>query len=506
MKKTMFKVGGFSLAAFLGGLIFVSIIGLPPKTASAIPVPPQLVLYMAGSAGNPFSDLSPYHHQVNLIQAANGGNVQVDFDFELERNVFSFANGGWLEIPDIYGLFKTMGSEEMTIEVCAKAIDPSVVTYSCGEQPLPITSPVPDQMILQKGDFFGNSNYYVHFGWGRDDMRKEYCDPFGYFPGFGWNFGGSTDGIYSPPNPNLTAGWKVFSFRITQEDKDPPVWWMPGAKVVWSYTNRNDNPYPATYLPAQVDLNAALAAGAPLIIGNGRPTNGTNPFNPNPFFGRISYIRIYKGLLDKEQLNNDPKNALPDLPVPNRPPVALAKDITIETGADCEASITAAMLNNGSYDPDGDVIGLSVDSLGPFSAGPSGQKIYLVTLTVTDPGGLSASCPANVTVIDVLPPVISASDPVCVTVGNGNKKSNKITLIARDNCSNNPSLQITKVEVFNNGGNLVNGNGIYEISGNIVYVNPNGNGWTVKITATAVDGNGNMTPEPVTVKKSLLKC
>jgi len=132
------------------------------------------------------------------------------------------------------------------------------------------------------------------------------------------------------------------------------------------------------------------------------------------------------------------------------------------------------------------------------------QGTYLITWSYSDKAGNVAMQTQTVTVHDITAPAISASDPVCVTVGNGNKKSNKIMLIAQDNCSKNLTLQITKVEVFNNGGNLVNGNGIYEISGNTVYINPNGNGWTVKITAIAADEFGNTAP--VTITKTLLKC
>ena len=64
--------------------------------------------------------------------------------------------------------------------------------------------------------------------------------------------------------------------------------------------------------------------------------------------------------------------------------------------------------------------------------------------------------------------------------------------------------EITKVEVFNNGGNLVMGNGIYEISGNTVYVNPNENGWSVRITVIAADENGNT--QTIQIEKSLIKC
>jgi len=132
------------------------------------------------------------------------------------------------------------------------------------------------------------------------------------------------------------------------------------------------------------------------------------------------------------------------------------------------------------------------------------QGTFVITWIYKDKAGNVATQTQAVKVQDKTPPLVSASGPVCVSVGKGNNKSNKITLITEDNCSKNPILQISKVEVFNNGGNRVNGNGIYEISGNTVYINPNGNGWTVKITAIATDENGNMVP--VVITKTLIKC
>ena len=262
--------------------------------------------------------------------------------------------------------------------------------------------------------------------------------------------------------------------------------------------------------------------------------------------------------------------------IPNRPPRAVGKNITLEVGPNCMSrTITGSDMDAGSSDPDNDRLTFSVNDPGPFSLG-----VHSVILTVTDGRGgldaytgsvtvvdrtaaspdipslpdISGECSAEITVRptasdncagritgsttgplkfsvqgthtvtwtyddghgnlstqaqavivkDITAPSISASDPICVTIGNGNNKSNKISLAATDNCSLNPTLQITKVEVFNNGGNPVNGNGIWSISGNDVYVNPNGNGWTVKVTAVAVDNLGNT--RTVQITKSLLKC
>lgn len=173
----------------------------------------------------------------------------------------------------------------------------------------------------------------------------------------------------------------------------------------------------------------------------------------------------------------------------NQPPIAICKDIEIPMDENCQASITGEDIDGGSSDPDeGDSITLLVDNTGPFTIGT-----HSVTLTVTDQSGESDKCDAFVTVIDNTPPEIFVSEQICEQVGNGKgKMANKITVVGWDNCAEDALIvTIDKVEVFNNSGNLVKGNGIFDVMGKVVYVYPNGNGWSVKITATATDEEGN---------------
>lgn len=96
-------------------------------------------------------------------------------------------------------------------------------------------------------------------------------------------------------------------------------------------------------------------------------------------------------------------------PDTNSAPVALSQNITVAAGADCTASITASQVNNGSYDPDGDGITLSLDSTGPFGLGN-----HTVTLIVTDSNGASSSTTATVTVIDSTKPTLACPSDVIV--------------------------------------------------------------------------------------------
>jgi len=78
----------------------------------------------------------------------------------------------------------------------------------------------------------------------------------------------------------------------------------------------------------------------------------------------------------------------------NFPPVAVCKNVEVAADENNEAYITPADVDGGSDDPDeGDEITLSLDTTGPFGTGT-----HTVNLTVTDQGGESDSCAAEVKV------------------------------------------------------------------------------------------------------------
>jgi hypothetical protein len=82
----------------------------------------------------------------------------------------------------------------------------------------------------------------------------------------------------------------------------------------------------------------------------------------------------------------------------NRAPMASCIPRTVSANSNCLAE---ASINNGSFDPDLDPLTLAQFPPGPYPLGSN-----LVTLTVTDPMGLSNSCSAVVTVLDTTPPVL----------------------------------------------------------------------------------------------------
>jgi hypothetical protein len=96
----------------------------------------------------------------------------------------------------------------------------------------------------------------------------------------------------------------------------------------------------------------------------------------------------------------------------NRPPVANCKNVTKTAGYAGTAAVSASEVNNGSFDPDGDPLVLSLNPAGPFAVGS-----HLVTLTVTDSHGAYDTCTAWVTVnsakpkVKITAPDYSASEP-----------------------------------------------------------------------------------------------
>jgi protocatechuate 3,4-dioxygenase beta subunit len=85
-------------------------------------------------------------------------------------------------------------------------------------------------------------------------------------------------------------------------------------------------------------------------------------------------------------------------PAPRRP-VAVCQDITLVADDSCGAM---GSIDNGSSDPDGDLVGC-IQSPGPVY----GLGATLVTQTCTDQRGLSSSCTGVVTVQDATAPVIT---------------------------------------------------------------------------------------------------
>ena len=142
---------------------------------------------------------------------------------------------------------------------------------------------------------------------------------------------------------------------------------------------------------------------------------------------------------------DDPESATPDDPTTSavyQPPVAVCQDVSRPVGAGCVAAVTPEAVDNGSYDPDGGGVLLSLDPAGPYSLGDTS-----VTLMVVDDEGDSATCAATITVIDDVSPTVSCPLPMTVVADPGNLASvPDITgaASASDNCTAAGALIITQ--------------------------------------------------------------
>ncbi|MCB8994794.1 MAG: hypothetical protein H6538_04220, partial [Bacteroidales bacterium] len=105
--------------------------------------------------------------------------------------------------------------------------------------------------------------------------------------------------------------------------------------------------------------------------------------------------------------------------VDNNPPTAICQNITVNLDAFGNASITPAMIDNGSFD-DATPVASLIFALDKTSFTCSDLGANTVTLTVTDGGGNSASCTATVSVVNDIAPSSASVDRnnICASDGN----------------------------------------------------------------------------------------
>ncbi len=116
----------------------------------------------------------------------------------------------------------------------------------------------------------------------------------------------------------------------------------------------------------------------------------------------------------------------------NQPPVAICRNVVKSASGTCNATATAAEIDNGSFDLDGGGVTLSLDPPGPY---PKGTNV--VTLTVSDGEGGSNSCVATVAVVDTTPPNIgpcSTNLTVTLVAGASGATVSFDMPSANDNC------------------------------------------------------------------------
>jgi outer membrane protein OmpA-like peptidoglycan-associated protein len=104
-------------------------------------------------------------------------------------------------------------------------------------------------------------------------------------------------------------------------------------------------------------------------------------------------------------------------PPANHPPEAHCKNVRATAETTCGV---AASIDDGSFDPDGDLLGCEQSPAGPYGIGTT-----VVTLTCTDAQGNSSSCTGTVRVTDSVVPSLSLTGPASLRVECGTAYSDE---------------------------------------------------------------------------------
>ncbi|MCZ6698240.1 MAG: hypothetical protein O7D94_04840, partial [Planctomycetota bacterium] len=122
----------------------------------------------------------------------------------------------------------------------------------------------------------------------------------------------------------------------------------------------------------------------------------------------------------------------------NTPPDAMCQDVTVSADGNCQGAVAPGDVDNGSSDPDGDPITLSLNPSGPYSLGDT-----MVTLTVEDDNKSSDTCTATITVVDDTQPQITCPSDATLECPADTSVAANGTATATDNCDPPNSVVIS---------------------------------------------------------------
>ena len=187
--------------------------------------------------------------------------------------------------------------------------------------------------------------------------------------------------------------------------------------------------------------------------------------------------------------------------VDNIAPTVITQNIDVYLDASGNASITAGMIDNGSFDNCTFSLSLDTTNFGCENVGSN-----VVNLTAVDASGLQTTAQATVTVIDnILPTAVTQNITVQLDAsGNVAITSDMINNGSSDNCSFTTSLDVTSFTCANVGDNLVTLS-VTDASGNVSTANatvtvedniaPTVN--TQSVNVTLLNGEASITPQDV---------
>ena len=194
----------------------------------------------------------------------------------------------------------------------------------------------------------------------------------------------------------------------------------------------------------------------------------------------------------------------------NLGPTARAHNVVKSAGADCQASVTAQEVDNGSTDPEDKPLTLTLSPAGPYPVGTT-----QVTLTATDEYGLSHSSIANVTVEDDAAPVLGdiTVDKPSINYSNHKMVDVTVSYTATDNCGTpTPSLSVTSNEPINGTGDgdtspdwEIIDNHRVRLRAERAGTGGAGRIYTIRVTVTDNHGNSSFKTVTVTVPKNSKK-
>ncbi len=257
---------------------------------------------------------------------------------------------------------------------------------------------------------------------------------------------------------------------------------------------------------ALIQLNAAGSASiTTAMINNGSTDNcGIQSYALDKMNFNCTNVGQNTVVLTVTDVNGNTASKTATVTVEDKiAPTVITKNATIQLDAMGQASITTAMINNGSTDNCG-IQSYALDKMN-FNCTNVGQNT--VVLTVTDVNGNTASKTATVTVQDNIAPTIVSTTPTPAVLWPPNHKMVpvEIKLNTFDNCAGSACkiISVTSNEPLNSTGD---GNtaidwqitGDYKVdlraerSGNLV-------GRVYTITMECTDASGNKTRSTTTV-------
>jgi hypothetical protein len=192
------------------------------------------------------------------------------------------------------------------------------------------------------------------------------------------------------PAPILVQAGSTASFTVVASDIDL------GDSITLSAAN----------LPVGSSMTRSLPATEAALSPISPPSSITSTFNWTPAVADAGSHILGFSATDKIGF----QSLVPVTVVVNVPPVARCLDISLTADQNCQATLFASQINNGSSDANGDSLTLLVSDAVATTPSPSlvlsGVGDHTVTLTVQDGHGGSSTCHATVTLLDQRPPSI----------------------------------------------------------------------------------------------------